>query len=109
MAFRSRDRSPLQDVRVPIEPCGERRSARNSSRQTLPCSPMGGRCGLGVCVLALVGLMPARAPAAPCSDLPSPVYVRIASTQEPLVKRLARSLRDNTPKPLSLVYVTSGN
>lgn len=35
--------------------------------------------------------------------------MQVGDTQEPLIKALARSLRDNTPNPITIVYVTSGS
>lgn len=44
-----------------------------------------------------------------CASLPNPVYLQIGDTQQPLVKELGRALRDNTPFPLTLIYVTAGS
>lgn len=49
------------------------------------------------------------ASAAPCDQLPNPIYLQVGDTQNNLMKRLARALRDNTGKPISLVWVTSGS
>lgn len=35
--------------------------------------------------------------------------MQIGDTQEPLIKALARKLRDNTPNPITIVYATSGS
>ncbi len=58
-----------------------------------------------LCALA----MPRVADAAPCSDLPNPIYLQVGDTQNNLMKRLGRALRDNTDKPVTLVWVTSGS
>ena len=47
--------------------------------------------------------------AAPCGDLPNPIYLQVGDTQANLMKRLGRALRDNTGKPLTLVWITSGS
>ena len=60
-----------------------------------------------VTLVALVIALPAHA--APCANLPNPVYLQVGDTQTNLMKRLGRALRDNTAKPLSLVFVTSGS
>ncbi len=44
-----------------------------------------------------------------CQDLGNVVYLQIGDTQQPLIKELARALRDNTANPTTLVYVTSGS
>jgi hypothetical protein len=44
-----------------------------------------------------------------CDDLPSPLYLQVGDTQEPLIKALGRALRDSTAKPMTLIYVTSGS
>jgi len=44
-----------------------------------------------------------------CDSLPNVVYMQIGDTQQPLIKELGRALRDNTPNPISIVYVTSGS
>jgi hypothetical protein len=46
--------------------------------------------------------------AAPCDQLPNPIYVQVGDTQLNLMKRIGRALRDNT-KPVTLVFVTSGS
>lgn len=60
---------------------------------------------LVVIMLALPGV----AGAAPCDQLPNPVYLQVGDTQNNLMKRLGRALRDNTNKPLTLVWRTSGS
>jgi hypothetical protein len=43
-----------------------------------------------------------------CNALPGPhVYMQIGDTQQPLFKELGRALRDNTPRPITVIYVTS--
>jgi len=61
---------------------------------------------LMLCVLAA----PHLADAAPCDTLPGPVvYAQVGDTQNNLMKRLARALRDNTGKAITLVWRTSGS
>lgn len=43
-----------------------------------------------------------------CSALPNPVYLQVGDTQEPLMKKLGRALRD-AEAPITLIYVTSGS
>lgn len=50
----------------------------------------------------------ARAQDPPCDSLPNRVYMQIGDTQEPLMKRLARKLRDS-PQNLTIIYLTSGS
>jgi hypothetical protein len=47
--------------------------------------------------------------AATCDTLSNPIYLQVGDTQLNLMKRLGRALRDNTPKPITLVFVTSGS
>ncbi len=56
------------------------------------------------CVLAAP-----HARAAPCSDLPNPIYLQIGDTQTNLIKRLARALRDNSLRKMSLVFKRTGS
>lgn len=51
---------------------------------------------------------PRAAGAIDCTDLPNPLFVQSGDTQEALVKRLGRALRDNTNHPISLVYRLTG-
>lgn len=44
-----------------------------------------------------------------CADLPNPIYLQVGDTQLNLMKALGRKLRDNTPKPITLVWITSGS
>lgn len=64
---------------------------------------------LMVTVIFLSGLYAGRAEAqVACESLPGPrVYMQIGDTQQPLFKELGRALRDNTPHPITIVYVTS--
>jgi hypothetical protein len=47
--------------------------------------------------------------AATCDTLPNPIYLQVGDTQANLMKRLGRALRDNTGKPVTLVWITSGS
>lgn len=69
------------------------------------------RCSKLLGALGLVALAASSSLAAPCEDAPgtTKVYMQIGDTQEPLIKALARKLRDNTPNPITIVYVTSGS
>jgi hypothetical protein len=60
-------------------------------------------------LLALVLAMPRPAAAAPCDQLTNPIYLQVGDTQVNLMKRMARALRDNTAKPITLVFTTSGS
>lgn len=51
----------------------------------------------------------AHAGAPTCASLPNPVYLQIGDTQAPLIKELGRALRDNTPNPITIVYITAGS
>jgi hypothetical protein len=67
------------------------------------------RCA-AVALCALVA--PTLADAAPCSDLSTQgtvLYAQVGDTQNNLMKRLARALRDNTDKKIVLAWVTSGS
>ena len=44
-----------------------------------------------------------------CADLPNPIYLQVGDTQLNLMKALGRKLRDNTSKPITLVWITSGS
>jgi hypothetical protein len=68
------------------------------------------RIALCSVALALAGLE-ANAAAAPCDQAPgtTKIYMQIGDTQEPLIKALARKLRDNTPNPITIIYATSGS
>jgi len=52
---------------------------------------------------------PCPSPAPQCATLPSPVYLQVGDTQTNLMKQLGRKLRDNTPRPIALAFVTSGS
>ena len=58
---------------------------------------------------AVVTALAAPASAVPCDqlDLGEIVYLQVGDTQNNLLKRLGRALRDNTSKPLALVWRTS--
>jgi hypothetical protein len=59
---------------------------------------------------ALGVLTPRRAHAVNCADLPGEkIYAQVGDTQLNLMKRLGRALRDNAPKPITLVFLTSGS
>jgi len=60
-------------------------------------------------LIALAIAFPHRAHAATCDTLPNPVYMQVGDTQLNLMKRLGRALRDNTAKPITLVFLTSGS
>lgn len=49
------------------------------------------------------------ADAAPCEALPNPVYMQVGDTQVNLLKRLGRALRENTAKPVTLVWFGTGS
>lgn len=51
----------------------------------------------------------ARAGLPSCASLPNPIYLQIGDTQQPLIKELGRALRDNTPYPITLVYLLAGS
>ncbi|MCX5742714.1 MAG: hypothetical protein NT062_09480 [Proteobacteria bacterium] len=52
---------------------------------------------------------PCVTPAPACASLPTPVYLQVGDTQNNVMKRLGRALRDNTAKPITLAWVTSGS
>jgi hypothetical protein len=58
-----------------------------------------------LCALAV----PRVVEAATCDTLPNPIYLQVGDTQNNLMKRLGRALRDNTGKPITLVWTTSGS
>lgn len=63
---------------------------------------------LVLCALAV----PRLVEAVPCDQVPgldNPVYLQVGDTQNNLMKRLARALRDNTDKPISMIWITSGS
>src|SRR5688572_29048306 len=56
--------------------------------------------------------LPRTAHAVPCDQVPgltNPVYLQVGDTQTALMKRLGRALRDNGPRPVSLLFATSGS
>lgn len=64
----------------------------------------------GLCV-AMIALATSPLRAAPCDDAPgaTKLYMQIGDTQEPLIKALARKLRDNAANPITIIYATSGS
>jgi len=65
------------------------------------------RLALATVVVAVVALSSqgAQAQTVDCDDLPNSVYLQIGDTQENLIKRIGRHLRDSTVKPLTLIYL----
>lgn len=61
--------------------------------------------------LAVLAIAPRASHAAPCDTLglPGTVYLQVGDTQLNLMKQLARKLRDNTARPITLVFTTSGS
>jgi hypothetical protein len=61
--------------------------------------------------LAIVGAVATHASAAirDCSTLSNPIYLQVGDTQLNLMKQLGRALRNNTAKPITLVFTTSGS
>src|SRR5215510_11008990 len=69
-------------------------------------------------LIALVIAVPqsagAQAPPPQCSTLTNPIYLQVGDTQQNLMKRLGRALRDNKlpngdPNPITLVFFTNGS
>lgn len=65
-------------------------------------------------LIALAVAMPHEAMACPtttpvCDTLENPIYLQVGDTQTNLMKRLGRALRDNTAKPITMVFLTSGS
>lgn len=61
---------------------------------------------------ALAAATPRDAEAVPCNEIPAltnPVYLQVGDTQTALMRRLARAMRDNTAKPVSMIFITSGS
>lgn len=61
---------------------------------------------------ALHVALPGTAHAVPCDQIPgltNPVYLQVGDTQTALMKRLARKLRDNAPRQVSMIFTTSGS
>src|SRR5689334_4353206 len=61
---------------------------------------------------ALVLALPRAAHAVPCDQVPgltNPVYLQVGDTQLSLMKRLGRAMRDNAPRPVSMIFTTSGS
>ncbi|MFT3692868.1 MAG: hypothetical protein QM831_06990 [Kofleriaceae bacterium] len=44
-----------------------------------------------------------------CSDLPNPIYLQVGATQHNLMQSLGIKLRDNTAKPITLVWIEAGS
>jgi len=63
---------------------------------------------LGLGVVAVIGGT-AHAVTPNCADLTNPIYIQCGDTQTNLMLNLGRALRDNTPKPITLVWRTSGS
>jgi hypothetical protein len=59
--------------------------------------------------IGLVAATAAGAQAAPCDQLPNPIYIQAGDTQTNLLKNLGRALRDNTARPITLVFLSSGS
>lgn len=61
--------------------------------------------------IAIVAALATHAYAVPrdCSTLPNPIYLQVGDTQVNLMKQLGRALRNNTAKPITLVFSTSGS
>lgn len=70
---------------------------------------MGRRIILSLVAFSLALPVAARAQDIPCDMLQNRVYMQIGDTQEPLMKRLARRLRDSATKPITIIYLTSGS
>jgi hypothetical protein len=67
-------------------------------------------------ILIAIGATAGRASAAvptqnvgPCDSLSNTIFLQVGDTQATLMKSLARKLRDNTGKPLTMVWTTSGS
>lgn len=63
-------------------------------------------------VTAALAASPRAARAVPCDQVPgltNPVYLQVGDTQLSLMKRLARAMRDNAPRPVSMIFTTSGS
>jgi hypothetical protein len=70
---------------------------------------------ISTALVALVALArPAGAVTCPgdpscCSSLSNPIYAQVGDTQTNLMRQMGRALRDNTPEPVTLVFITSGS
>jgi hypothetical protein len=60
-------------------------------------------------LIATAVALPRATEAAPCDQLPNPIYLQVGDTQLNLMKRLGRAMRDNTGKPATMVFITSGS
>jgi hypothetical protein len=66
----------------------------------------------GVTAGALAVLLPRAAHAVPCDQVPglaNPVYLQVGDTQTALMKRMARAMRDNAARPVSMIFTTAGS
>ncbi|MDB4956586.1 MAG: hypothetical protein JWO36_4155 [Myxococcales bacterium] len=63
----------------------------------------------GIAITIAVSSPAGAVPVPPCDTLQNPIYLQVGDTQLNLMKRLGRALRDNTAKPITLVFVTSGS
>jgi hypothetical protein len=65
--------------------------------------------GVAGCLVA-AGLLSREAAAqTACNSLPNVVYMQVGDTQLNLMKALGRKLRDNTPFPITIAFITSGS
>jgi len=63
-----------------------------------------------IAVTMVTAIRVASAQAVPaCSSLPNVVYLQVGDTQENLMKRLGRALRDNTGHEITLAFVLNGS
>lgn len=61
---------------------------------------------------AFAGATTRTAEAVPCDQiagLTNPVYLQVGDTQSNLMKRLARAMRDNGARPVTMLFTTSGS
>jgi len=64
---------------------------------------------LGVIAGLLVGATRPALAVPDCGTLPNPIYLQVGDTQVNLLKALGRKLRDNTAKPITLVWASTGS
>ncbi len=64
---------------------------------------------LGVIAGLLVGGAVTAEAVPDCSSLPNPIYLQVGDTQVNLMKALGRKLRDNAPKPITLIWASTGS
>lgn len=68
------------------------------------------KAGLLLMPILCLAALPRSAEAINCDALPGPVvYMQIGDTQQPLIKDLARHLRDSATLPITIVYQTAGS